>query len=302
MSRDVPLRQMVDGDLQLYTSSNPLPIAPFGNQTFVDEGNSYNDQSLSANQEIIGVWTDLLDYASVSMVVKATQLSQTNGAVIEFSNDTNEVTRTLSATIVGTILGGKPIYVSLPNQARYFRLRYTNSSTPGLLDVQTLLKRVPDAVAQAPLGAELDGFSTSQVVRAVQAGALDNGKFKNISVDNDAYLRVSISAQEVPIDIAGLSSENFDQVNVRTAADGGPDKLLSVNLAGRKSIAIKNSTVGRIVHVGTNPALTATSNSFPIDAGETLTLDFDSTVEIWAMADSGTAGDVRVAVIEVGSV
>jgi hypothetical protein len=286
-------------DTQLRASRVPVTLnAP----TVIDANNSFDDLTLTANEVLTGTWTDILDYTSLSIVLRASQVSATGGAVIEFSDDsTSPSIRTLTATVIGTVVGGLPIYVSLPVQAQYFRLIYTNGATGGTLDAQTLLKRMADSPAAAPLGSSLDLFSSAQVTRAVLAGQSDGSTIENISVDDDAFLRVNLAGQDIPIDIAPLAASQFTQVNARTLVNGGPTKLISTTLTSRSSIAVKNPSATRVVYIGTNPSLTQTSSSFPLGAGETITLDLDSSTDLYGLADdTDTAVDVRVAVVEVG--
>jgi hypothetical protein len=305
VSADNPLQvQLPEGGGGLTNTeirATPLAVTQNG-ETVVDPNNSFDDLDLTANQILVGEWTEILDYSAVSFVLRASQISATDGAVVEFSDDTTSpAIRTLKATIIGTIYGADPIYVALPVQARYFRLKYTNGAFAGTFDAQTLLKKATESVATAPLGSSLNLFSAAQVVRAVLAGRSDGNTVENLSVDDDAFLRVNIAGQDTPIDIAPLAASAFTQVSARTLVNGGPTKLISTTLTSRSSIAVKNPSADRVVYIGTNPALTQTSSSFPLGAGETITLDLDSATDLYGLADdTDTAVDVRVAVVEVG--
>jgi hypothetical protein len=281
--------------------ATPLPVVQDG-KTVVDPNNSFDDLDLTPNQVLVGQWTEILDYSAVSFVLRASQISATDGAVVEFSDDsTSTAIRTLTATIIGTLYGADPIYVALPVQAKYFRLKYTNGGLAGTLDAQTLLKKATESVATAPLGSSLNLFSAAQVVRAVLAGRSDGNTVENLSVDDDAFLRVNLAGQDIPIDIAPLAASAFTQVTALTLVNGGPTKLISTTLTSRSSIAVKNPSSDRVVYIGTNPSLTQTSASFPLGAGETITLDLDSATDLYGLTDdTDTAVNVRVAVVEVG--
>lgn len=289
----VPYRRLVDADLKEIDGSNPLPVQATGLGAQVCDVNSFDNRSFDPAETFTGGWVDVLGFSSLTFIINATSISATDGAVIEFSDNGTDIERVIDATVVGTVQGGEPLSVVLPVQARYFRVKYTNGAGPSTVSLQTIKRIYPMTSAQAPIGSEINAFSTAQLTRAILSGQQDDGDFGQLSVDNNGFLRINLAGQDTDVAIASQSTLKVTQANAFTVANGGPLKLISVPLAGRKSVAIKNPNETRNIYVGENPALTETSLSFVVNPGETITLDVDDTVDIYGLAEVDDTTRVR---------
>lgn len=92
--------------------------------SFVSTNNS-SSATLTANSTFTGTAEDVSHYASISVQVKASHASATNGLSLQFSIDGTNWDFTTSYTISAAAAR----WVAVPRQARYFRVVYTNGGT-----------------------------------------------------------------------------------------------------------------------------------------------------------------------------
>ena len=290
VSRDVPYRKLVTSDDFEVDEDNPLPVLTAGPHSDRDPSINLDTVTLDPAEEFLSGWVETLDYVQISAIISADETSAANGVQVEWSDDQSTVIRQLTTTILGANQGGKPIYVTLPTQGQYFRVRYQNGASTAVVDMHILLRKFDAGTAQAPLAQTLDAFNTAQLVRAILAGRLDDGSFENLSIDNDAFLRINIAGQEQDVQLEALSTLDINQSPVSTSS---ASQLPPVPITGRKSVAFKNLDTRRNIFISDNAAPNS-SNGFHLDPRETIILELDETVRPYFIAETGDATDRAV--------
>lgn len=171
----------VDADGYLYTKIT--------NNCLVSTNNS-TSSVLAGDAVFTGTGEDISKYASISIQIKASHASATDGLSVEFSTDNSNWDEKHTATIAATT---SREFV-FPAHAQYFRVVYTNGSTlQTYFRLQTIfhVQNIP-SISHA-LDAEMEADSvanlTKSVIIAQQAGT---GNFVPVQSTGSGNLKVSI--------------------------------------------------------------------------------------------------------------
>jgi len=161
---------------------------------------------LGAGATFTGTAEDVSDYACIYLQVYSDQASASDGLVIEYSTDGTNFDSDDSFTISAD----ESEFYTLPPQARYMRVRYTNGATPQtVFRLQISLKHTYAIPSSHRLDANLSNQDDAELVRAVITGEDENGDFPNVALTTDGRLRVSTAAaDEVGVDFykAGIGA------------------------------------------------------------------------------------------------
>jgi len=155
-------------------------------------------------------------------------------------------------------------------------------------------------------GRTWDLSSTTDSIAAVQSGSwtvtanAGSGNFtvvqptgSNLHVDVDNFPSIQPVSGTVNTNLNGLSSWSTQQVTVGTSAT----QIDATQLTGRSNIQVKGLSTNTVaIFIGPTNAVT-TSTGFPIFAGDTVTLDMQTTDQIWGI--SASAGQV-IAIMQAG--
>lgn len=129
--------RVVESAGEAVISLNNAP--PSGN--FVSTNNS-SAATLTSGSVFTGISDDAREYSEIRITVFADQVSATNGLSIQQSTDNTNWDVTDTYTVPITSAGNGKTY-SVPRQARYFRIVYTNGGTnQGTFRLQTILNRI----------------------------------------------------------------------------------------------------------------------------------------------------------------
>lgn len=195
----------------------------------VDADNS-STATLGAAATFTGSFTDIAGYHGISVLIDGTSGGTSDGTLfMEFSHDGISTNRSIVIN-VDDVSSTPPR--TLGTVAKYFRVRYTNGTTPQTsFDIQTMFH-----TEQVRLVSRLDGNLSNdndvQDVRAVIAGQNSAGNFRNIPIDLDNNLSVGIGEPSTAfgdlrtteltpqVQITFPYNINTDQVETTTANGG----------------------------------------------------------------------------------
>ncbi len=148
----VPLQTDEDGALWVHEKHHAI-----------DTGNSTTSE-LAGDAVFTGAAVDLLSYSSVSVIIKASHDSATDGMTFEYSPDNNNWDKLFLFTF--TAGNGGRVF-QLPIHARYFRVVYTNGSTlQTSFRVQTLLLHATPSQTTHRLIDDVDPDRSGALVKA----------------------------------------------------------------------------------------------------------------------------------------
>lgn len=168
----------IDSNLDLKaTEATQLEVK----QTFIDQTSNkistLNSTStpLLAGAAFVGAWEDCSQYSMLSITIKADVNSSANGAKLEFSHDGITIIRDVSTTFVAS---GNGVYFSIPIEASYFRINFTNGATPqGSFLISTIISRQPTGIASVPLASTINDLTTALLTRSIITGKSVDGVY-----------------------------------------------------------------------------------------------------------------------------
>lgn len=176
------------------TASDPIRVDPTGTTAqpmtlkgIVDTGNS-SVSNLGVGGVFTGAWTDILNYNNISIAVFANQNSQTNGLVIQWSNDGSTVHNQDSFTV--TANQGKQF--SFGRLSKYFRLTYTNNSVAQtIFSIQTILSTGDMKPSSHRVDDSISPQDDATLVKSTITGKASDGNYYNVKVDTEGRLVTS---------------------------------------------------------------------------------------------------------------
>lgn len=149
-----------------------------------DAGNS-TETPLIANDSFVGVGKNILNYASICLLIKSDKASATKGISVQFSCDSSTWHSGESYTYIQI---NESKFFTPPAQAKYYRVVYTNGDTAQTyFHLHTTLKKTPIKWSGHNVGDSIKSEDDAELVKAVLAGEDENGIFQNVktSVDGD---------------------------------------------------------------------------------------------------------------------
>lgn len=223
--------------------------------------------NLTAGAGFNGAFVSTLGYSTVDVLINASHDSATSGVVFQFSNDAATVDRSVSYDYVASAGG---TFFTLPTEAEYFRLSYTNGgTTTTTLRIETILRVTSPGQVSAPL--------SSRVPRTLNA----------ILVRNDPIALVTPRS----------SQESVGVVSAQLTCSSSP-------LSKRKSLTLKsdaNNTNNNIIYISfASPA--TTGNGFGLSNGDAIDLelgDLDDSGAVIGIYAVATNSSQKLHVIEL---
>lgn len=179
--------------------------------------------NLTANSVFTGTWEECLGFGTITLLVKASHASATNGVKIEWSAD--GLTAHANDTFTHGATAGDIWSFGVVSQ--YFRVVYTNGSTNQTSFVlQTILHRDVFKASSHRIGDSIDEDDDADLVKSVITGQDDDGDFHNVHVDEDGNLLTAFSSGEV---IPTLGTDLvYDDMNV---SNGGLARSTAITVA-----------------------------------------------------------------------
>lgn len=208
----------------------------------VSTGNS-SSATLNAAGVFTGTTEEILPYAQITVMVKASHASATDGLSIQWSSDGTN----FDDTDVFTIPANKGKVFTFGAQARYFRVVYTNGGTnQTFFRLHTTLKMFSQKPSTHRIQDTISTDDDAEIVKAIITGDDGQGNFANVRVDNIGRLLVSDIATTptatTEIVQAALTSTNGSVDTIYTITNG---KMLTIQLfqAGAEANSIGGSKV-----------------------------------------------------------
>lgn len=158
----------------------------------VDLGNS-SITPLGVSGVFTGVYTDVTNFSSISIMVVSDRASATNGVTIQWSTDGVNLDDEQRFIYEG-FASEQGRFIYAPIRARFVRMKYTNSSlAQSFFRLQTLLRRGPVQGLISPAGiditTEADAVSTNSVLIAQRLSTPSD--LVHLKTDDNAFLIVA---------------------------------------------------------------------------------------------------------------
>jgi hypothetical protein len=173
-----PIVQIAFGndDVTDVSEENPLPVT-LVKRTKIEE------LSFNTTLSVFGVfqtdWIDIRGYKWLDFDVQM-QTNSAISALLEFSDDPNNIVRSLQQTIAGTGLGSPSNILSfgVPAQMTFVRIRATDLTGGQLVKVVTYGQDIPPPGAQLPLASTITPDFRAPLVQAVERAFDPANKFQ----------------------------------------------------------------------------------------------------------------------------
>jgi hypothetical protein len=183
---------------------NPLSVTLDGGSITVDNLTATFDSTVStvnstdvllaANEEFIGEWELVKNYAGVTVSISTDQSSAIGGGRAQWSTDGTDLgifdDGTLNAV---TIPAGLPASFEFAKKAAYFRIKYKNGATAQTaLSAQVIYNLTAATPNKRILGSPLTDYDSAIAVASHMSGRQATGQWKALAVDALGNLSVSI--------------------------------------------------------------------------------------------------------------
>lgn len=217
MSRYDGGRSIIQG-----TSGNAVDVNEDGQMHVVmqgkpDTGNS-TGTPLTASQTFTGTSIDVSQYAAIGMLATATDAGGLGGTMVaQFSPD--EVTWYDGETYI--LKSGAEKFFTPTIQALYFRVVYTNNAADqSSICLFTMLHKNPIKWSSHNIDDPIVDEDDATLTKAVITGKKVNGIYDNVSLTNNANMKVSLEEVEPEVtQTMAAFSDNIDgDEGIRTAS------------------------------------------------------------------------------------
>jgi hypothetical protein len=130
---------------------------------------------------------------------------------------------------------------------------------------------------------QIDATQANIATRSILFAKNDIGTYGNITRSDGGGLRVSVSELEAELSIAPTTGFETGGTSITTSAV----QIATSLSADTKTVSIKadvNNT--KVIHIGNSSGVT-TATGYPLSPGDSVDLDLDETVDIWAISSAG---------------
>lgn len=248
-----------------------------------------NTTPLGAGATYTSAWFDTDGWAGVEILIATDQVSASDGILIEFTDDVSAGTPTVRATRKYTYTAAdvtSGFFVARFNtQLDGLRVKYTNGGTPQGSFFLDVILRVQNTNPQSSLEATINATSVALMTRGLVVAKNASGTYGNIERGTAGGLDIGIVQHEVETPLKSLNGLQVRRTSVASAAV----EVTSLSpLANRRSMSIKAICSGSaIIYIGHSNAVTA-ATGWPLSNDQSIDLEIDSTVAVWAIASTGT--------------
>lgn len=169
---------------------NPDGVMIAGKSSGIISSNS-SSTPLGANASFIGTYFDITNYASITILTRADQMSAVNGVKVEFSHDCSTVSRTLSTTLIAST---DAFFFNIPREAKCFRIEYTNGAIAQTsFFIQVLGNTVDIGSTQVPIISPINDSTSTDISRSILTSKQENGTYANVGSSNSGGLKVAVT-------------------------------------------------------------------------------------------------------------
>jgi hypothetical protein len=207
---------LIKEDGTIIDDNNPLPIDTTNLKLF-DTGNC-TTTPLGADASWTGDWIDTSGYVEALVVVITDQDAATDGLRFEVSNDGSTPLHAHIFSPLDNAPNGHHYSTSL--EAQYFRVKYTNGSTPqGTFVIDTTLVKVaPEDGHTHAVNFVIDDDHPAPIRRTVLVAKRADGDYDNIGSTNGDNLKVSVEEANGEVNPVRTDIEGGGKVAVGTTA------------------------------------------------------------------------------------
>lgn len=257
--------------------------------TVNDPGNSADDSDALGSSEVFrGAWRE---WSTLGYVALQTSVSADVGGTfyIDLSNEESPVDGDESSVEDSFELtyapANNPVLRRVtPIQSRWVRVRYVNGGAGQTsFAIESVFLVAPPPLVMQHINVQPTEEMMAGLVAALLSAPDAAGIYDSIERFNKA-LKVSISEQEIDVEIASLPNWETGQQGVSTT----PSQIATPALANRRSITIKSDPSNNAFVWIAETSAKATSAPFILAAGDSVDLELDETAEIYARSSSGT--------------
>ena len=188
-----------------------------------------------------GTGEEVKNYSTISVNIFADENSATDGVSLEWSSDnTNwDIVETLTyAADIGRSISVNP-------RARYFRIRYTNGTTPqGAFRLQTIYHPHQLTPITRTLDKNVSENASAVIVRAILAAQRAGGSddYLNIQATNGGNLKVAVEEVNDTVDVSGSTLGANSGVDIGDVTINNAAGASAVNIQdGGNSITVDGS-------------------------------------------------------------
>lgn len=159
---------------------------------------------LGAGGVYTGTYEDVTNFSSLTAVIETDQATATNGACVQFSDDASNLVREACQT-----LAAGSWFFSLPSDAKYVRIKYTNGATPqGTFVLQTIKRTVAPTEPIVPLGAAITDLNVATISRGHLFGRRSTGAWDPVGINSSGEISVAAqSAATAQTESTGMTSD-----------------------------------------------------------------------------------------------
>ena len=211
-------------------------IGVVGSVTFISVSNS-TTTNLAANAVFTGAWEDVTSFGMVSVIAFSDQPSASNGLVFQWST----TSITVDDTETFSVPAANGYTFSLPPEARYFRLTYTNGVTAQVtFRVQSIYKVNSEIMT---LGRSRQSNPLSQVSDGQRVGLMTDGIGRLVTAP--------MHVRQMTVRLSTTISTTTETIILSSVASVYQDITLMVitnTSATATRIDIRDSTGGAIVY------------------------------------------------------
>lgn len=184
--------------------------------------NNSTSTPLGSGETFTGITEKIIFYKSITIDIKSSHTSASNGFQIQFSTDAQNFDNIHSFTIPANT--GK--FFNFPIETQYFRVVYTNGTTPQtffrlqtILHVEGMTKDITLRLSD-DIGAE----NATQLTRSIITGKKPNGDFTNIATTSsgdlttDRVWNLTFATDQVNVTGSSVSISDTPDVNITDRA------------------------------------------------------------------------------------
>lgn len=293
---NAPYMANVGSDSRLWTdsqiTSSGVPI-DFNSKKLFDTGNS-TTTPLVAGGSFVGSWIDTTDYVLALTTIITDQDAATDGLKFEVSNNGSTVLHPHNFTPLINTPDGHHYPTSL--EAQYFRVNYTNGTTPQATFVvdNTLFKNAPEDGHVHPVEGTIDGDHPAPIRRTVLVAKRAAGDYDNIQSTNGNNLKISVEEANGAINPQRADLEGGGYVTVGTTAV----ELTFTAVTNTINIESKITNTGTIWIGKSNVTNTGANALFSLQAGQARSVRYDDvTNSLYAVSDTASQSVLKGALI-----
>lgn len=201
----VPLEGIADPDTGNYASVNDsgqLHVVLMG----AADANNSTTNTIDANATWTGTGTDISDYNTLAVFLKADQASSNKGFIVQYSTDSN----TWYDGEAYTYTANTEKFYSPPAWMKYYRLKFVNGATTQTqFNVHTFLRKGPMKWSSHNVIDDISDEDDAELVLNVNKAKTPGGSYVNIGATTDGNLKIANVESGLEISLGNVSGRSL---------------------------------------------------------------------------------------------